>query len=33
MDRAILAVLHLRVHQNNGCRLQFVGVGGGPVLL
>ena len=33
MDEAIPAVLYLRVHQNNGCRFQFVGVGGGPVLL
>ena len=29
MDGAILAVLYLRVHQNNVCRFQFVGVGGG----
>ena len=33
MDGAILGVLYQRVHQNNGCRFQFVGVGGGPVLL
>ena len=33
MDGAILAVLFQRLHQNNGCRFQFVGVGGAPVLL
>ena len=33
MEGAILAVPYQKVHQYNGSRLEFVWVGGGPVLL
>ena len=31
--QAILTVIYWKVHQHNGCWFEFVGVGGGPVLL
>ena len=33
MKGAILTVIYWKVHRNNGCWFDFVGVGGGPVLL